>query len=242
MAKALSVFRAQVDYLIAANEDELSWEAREEIIKSAFQAYSHDAPNQHTDDVTGDGGNYYPLSGDSKVLADWSEGFSRIVNVEYPAASVADDEVPQYLEAEDWRSDYWASDVRYLYMPNHSPAASEKMRVTYTIPYELAGTPETVAIPDQDFFAVCELAAGMCCQATAAKYARIGDSTIGADSTEHVSKSRNFAARAKAFMESYREHMGLGKDAGEGPAGEFVDWDTEPGWPAGRRYVFHGDG
>jgi hypothetical protein len=37
--------------------------------------------------------------------------------------------------------------------------------------------------------------------------------------------------------------MGIGKSAEEKsylPASEFVDWDTAPGWLAGRQFIFHG--
>ena len=52
-----------------------------------------------------------------------------------------------------------------------------------------------------------------------------------------------FASRAKEFIKMYERHIGLGeKEAPVQAAGAFVDWDTEPGWPTGRQYIFHGKG
>jgi len=234
MTTVLTVFQAQVDALIDANETEFSAANRQAMVVTALETYSRDHPDKHTDDVTGDAGRYYPIS---TSLTSWSEGFSQILTIEYPAATVASDEAPQYLEPEDWRSDYWAADVRYLYLPNHAPAATEKMRITYTIPYTFAGTPSATTTPAGDFYAICNLGAAYCCRALAAQFSRATTPTLGMDSVNHESKARNFAARAKEFEALYRAHVGTEK--GATAAGEFVDWDTAPGWPAGRRYVFH---
>ena len=45
MAISLTVFRAQVDGLLSADDDELSQLRRERIIKAALERYSHDAPD-----------------------------------------------------------------------------------------------------------------------------------------------------------------------------------------------------
>jgi len=233
---ALTVFQAQVDALLTANDDELSAANRQAMIKAALGQYSSDRPDTQVDDVTGDAGRYYVLS---TSLTAWSEGFSQILSIEYPAATVASDETPQYLEPEDWRDDYWAGDVRYLYLRNHAPAATETMRITYTLPFAWASSPLVTTTPPGDFFPICDLAAAICCHAIATRYSRTSESTLGADSVDHNSRGRNFAARAKEFEARYKDHMGLGK--GPAPAGEFVDWDTAPGWPTGRSYMFHGN-
>jgi hypothetical protein len=78
----------------------------------------------------------------------------------------------------------------------------------------------------------------------AAKFAKSGESTIRADSVQHVSKTQEYALRAREFCEAYQRHMGLGEFASQeiGPAGEFVDWDTAPEWPAGRSFLTHHGG
>jgi hypothetical protein len=243
----LSDFLNQLDALVSANNDELSQARREDVVRAALERYSHDRPDTQTDDVTGDGGRYYAITTE---LASWIEEFSRIRSIEYPAAVIASDELPQYLEDEDWQDDYWAdvsgTQTRHLLLPNHSPAATETMRITYTVPWTLSGAPEAVSTPAQDFYAICYAAACIYCQQVAAKYARIGDSTISADSASHTTKSQEFKNRAVDFCKTYEQMMGIGKgitgaEAGaeEAPAGTFVNWDTAPGWPVGRDYIFH---
>lgn len=239
MSTALTAFRAQVDYLIAAADAELAQAAREAVVKAAVERYSRDSPDKHIDDVKGDGGKYYELA---SALSDWVEGFSRITQIEYPAANIAADETPQYLEPEDWRDDYEDSTKRYLYLPNHAPAATETMRITYTVPYVWSGNPEATTTPEGDFHAICYLTASICCQSLAAKYAKISDSTVAADSAAHVTKSAEYARRAEEFRAMYEQHLGLGAEQRVQGAADFVDWDTEPGWPAGRQFVFHGKG
>lgn len=291
MAIPLNVFRAQVDNLITADDAVLKQLARDRQTKAAVEKYSHDAPDETTEDEAGDAGKYYALTGDTPVLADWVEGFSRIIEIEYPAVTIASDSTPTYLEREDWRDDYWASGVRYLFLPTRSPAATETMRIRYTTPYAWTASSVTVDVsqaahgfivgdyvyqdttwfeadstrtathkvtvkatdtftaaeleadvPTQDFFALCYLAASICCQAIAAQFALIGDSTILADSVAHSTNSSEYARRAEEFLERYNQHMGIGADPGQlQGTGDFVDLDTAPGWPAGRRYIFHGN-
>ena len=293
MALLLSVFRTQVDALITADADIFSQVNRDRQVQAAVERYSKDAPDTQTDDVTGDGGKYYVVTTE---LSSWVEGFSRITDIEYPAATIASDETPQYLNPEDFQDDYWAdvsgTQTRHLYLPNHSPASTETMRITYTVPWPWAASSTTTAvvqeahgfsvddyvyldstwqeaadirnathqvtaaadadnftaavlevdIPTSDFFAVCHLAAGLICQDVAARYARTSDSTILADSVGHTTRSEQHARRAKEFFALYEKHLGLGEEADTKAAGDFVDWDTAPGWPSGRDYIFHGRG
>ncbi len=243
MSTAIGTFLAQADYLISADDDELAQAAREEMVRAAIERYNRDAPDTQTDDVTGDGGKYYGMAAS---LSSWEEGFSRIVKIEYPAADISADETPTYLEPEDWQEDYWkavsGTQTRYLYLPNHSPAATETMRITYTVPYEWSGTPPAVDTPGQDFYAICDLAASFCCHAIATRYSRTSDSTIAADAINHTSRAAEFAARARELWARYKGHMGLDAEIPVRAVGDFVDWDTAPGWPGSREFLFHGKG
>jgi hypothetical protein len=95
--------------------------------------------------------------------------------------------------------------------------------------------------PQEHFSAICHLAACYICRAIAAKYSRIGDSLVSADSSAHVTKAQEFSARSKEFCAAYRRMMGLpvNQDA-YNAAGKYTDLDTAPGWPTSRRYLFHG--
>lgn len=294
MAFLLSVFDAQVDNLLEGDTDILTLLARYRNIISAVEKYSGDRPDEVIAEVTGDAGKYYPIATN---LTAWVEGQSQITQIEYPAAAIASDETPAYLDPEDWQDDFWALlstvQTRYLWLPNHAPAATETMRITYTAPYAwsasgvnisvaqathgfavddyvyLDGTTYYAAssvqiathqvtavadagnftaqmlvadVPPSDFFAICHWAAGLCCMAMAAKFAKSKDSTFAVDSATHTPKSDSFAARAQEFFNLYDRHMGLAVDGAEmqagQAAGEFVDWDTVPEWPAGRNWLF----
>ena len=129
MTISLNTFQSTVDGIISANDDELSLVDRNDMVKAAVERYSHDIPDEITTDVTGDAGRYYGIAA---KLTSWSEGFSQVISIEYPAATIANDEAVTLLDPEDWDDDYWATAVRYLYLPNHAPAATEAMRVRYT--------------------------------------------------------------------------------------------------------------
>lgn len=239
MTITLDTFRATVDHIISADDNELDIIPRQDLIKAAVERYSHDLPDIATIELTGDGGRFYAITS----LTDWSEGFSQIVSFEYPAAVVASDEAVSYLDPEDWDDNYWAKSgstyIRYLYLPNHAPAAADTMRIRYTVPYSLSSG--AYDIPPAHFYAVCTLAAGLCAQAIAQKYSRTNDSLINADSVNHISRAGEWARRARELIETYEEQLNI--SAGDGkssqPAGEFVDWDTKPG--DNRQWLFHGD-
>jgi len=295
MAFPLSVFSAQVDGMLAsegASLTDCSQLVRYRQIKQAVERYSTDRPDQYTEDLTGDGGKYYPITSLTKFV----DYFSRVVWVEYPAQAITADHQPQYLDDEAWWDDYRVSgNTRYLFFPNHSPALTETVRVQYTAPYQWVASSVTSAIsqvahgfvvgdyvyqqtsdstwveaPDQriathiitvqpgadtataallqttlptnDFFALCNLAAGYCCQAIADKYSRTSDSGINADSVgNHVTRAGEFSRRAKELIALYEKHLGIGADEGRfNPAGEFISLDVTPGWPASRQYLHHG--
>ena len=238
MTTTLHQFLAQVDYVIVADEDELSVVARNAMVKAAIERYSRDKPEEITVDVSGDAGKYYAVA---TSMTSWSEGFSRVLSIQYPAPTVASDEAPVYLDPEDWNDNYFDGATRYLYLPNHAPAATEAMRIRYSAPY--LDTASVYSTPPNDFYAICNLAAGLCAQAIADKYSRTSDSTIAVDSVNHLSRAQEWSRRARALMELYADHLGISGD-GDGTisqaAGDFVDWDTAPGWPGGRQWLYHG--
>ncbi len=280
MAFLITSLSAVVDSLIAADSDVLSQLARYRIVQAAVARYSGDKPDEDTLNVTGAASRYYAIAAN---LTLWQEGLSRVTAIQYPAPTVASNETPVYLDADNWRDDYWqtvtSTQTRYLYLPNHSPAATETMRITYTCPWAWTASTTTVAVtqaahgfavsdyiyqdptawakagdireashkitvkdtntftaavleadvPAADFFAICNLAAGICCEAIAAKFSRTTDSTIAADSVSHVSRAGEHAKRAQEFIKFYERHMGLDKEADVPAAGTFVEvgWDLK---------------
>ena len=293
MTITLDIFKATVDGLIAADEDELSTLRRYRQIRSALEQYSSDRPDQYAEDVTGNAGRYYILTGANSVLANWIDGFSRIISIQYPAPVIASNETPIYLDPEDWQDNYESAGITYLYFPSHAPAATEKIRILHTLPYIWAKSTTSITVqqtahgfaddtqvyqddriwyaasddriathvvdnaaddsfdacilavdpPTADFYAICELIASKYCLSIAARYSRTSDSTIRADSVDHISRGREFSDRSKEFMRRYREHMGLDKgyEKDHGIFGKFVNWDTDPSLRRSKRYLFHRD-
>ncbi len=140
MAFLITSLSAVVDSLIAADSDVLSQPARYRIVQAAVARYSGDKPDEDTLNVTGAASRYYAIAAN---LTLWQEGLSRVTAIQYPAPTVASNETPVYLDADNWRDDYWqtvtSTQTRYLYLPNHSPAATETMRITYTCPWAWTG-------------------------------------------------------------------------------------------------------
>jgi len=244
-AYTMTATLAQVDVMAQTASTDITDASRQAAIRAALEHYSRDFPRTYTDDYTGDGGKYYILS--STTLTGWSEDFSNIIRIEYPAATIASDELPQYLDRDDWQDDYFAeastARVRYLLLPNHAPASTESMRITYTVPYTFAtpeGGSEQMDIPAQHFYAFCNLAASHVCRAVASKFSKIGDSTFDVDSASHTTKAQEFSIRAKELEAFYRNQMSLPADGATGTeaaAGVFLDWKTSPS--AGRGWLYH---
>lgn len=230
---SIETFLQRVDALLVANENEFSSDSRGDMLAAAIERYSLDRPNKVTEDETGDGGKYYPVSG----LTSWVEDFSHVLSIQYPAYAISADNIPLYLEPDDWDDRYYDGSTQYIFFPYHAPAATESFRVSYTAPYvEVAGAYNT---PAQDFHAICYLTAGLCCRAIATKYSRTTDSTITADAVDHAGRADRFAARANEYISMYEKHMGISTAADGGieptAAGVFIDWNTD----SGRRYLVH---
>lgn len=280
MAFSIHVLHQAVNGLLGqANAAEIPRLDRYRQIRAAVSQYSIDRPDVATADITGDGGRYYPVSGN---LAAWSDQLSHVIRIEYPAYALSSDQQPQYLAAGDYDDAYYdAAGARYIFFNSHSPSSSETIRVTYLAPYtwtasstdtlsvsqeahgfsednyiyetsagiwtaadnqEIA-THQVTAVADVDNFtaaaletpipvahfeAIVSLAAALCCDAIATKYARTSDSSISADSVDHAGRSARFETRAREYRRRYTAAVTAGDDRPEGqqvqPAGGFVDW------------------
>lgn len=243
---ALTVFDTTVSIMIKASDsdDDLDQADRYDRIKDALQQYSGDLPNEFVEDVTGDAGKYYGLAAS---LTSWSEDWSQVLRVEYPAATIASDEAPTVLENDTWEVYKGGDDLQYLYLKTVAPAATEAFRIRYTIPYIFSGGTLAVDIPTEHFYAICKKAACLCCRAISAKYSRLNDSPLGVDSGAHSPKANEFSLRGNEYCSAYYNDLNLPDPAKatETPAvvaaAEFANIDTRPGYPRGRNYVFHRD-
>lgn len=199
-------------------------------VDAAVSQYSVDKPRVFVTDITGTGSQYYNVAA-VDGMAGYEEGFTQIHAIEYPATAVsATKGLPTYLDEDDWR---WYRDetITYLYLPNHTPTASQTIRITYTRRHTLSASVDT--IPAGDFDAVCDLAAAYCCRRLAANFAKSSDSTIAADSVNYRDSQLRFKQTAEDFLDNYRRKVGVPKDGGPRAALAIREWDIDltGGWP-----------
>ena len=147
----LSSFLTVVDELLnEATVEELAEAGRYRQIRAAVDAYSRDKPEIFSEDISGDDGMYYVLVGDSPIVSRWVERFSRILTLEYPAATISSDETPTYLDADDYDDDYRVEEsgtqTRYLRFRTVTPDSTENFRISYTTPYRWTASSTTTDV------------------------------------------------------------------------------------------------
>lgn len=193
---------------------------KEKAVAKAMDHHSRHKPYTVIEDVDGDGGFDYAVSG----LASWVDEFSVISQVEYPVDD--DDEAPDILQDDEWII-YETPSGNMLRFLEATPDSSEDFRVTYTTRHTCTEEACTVASGDQE--SVQSLAAHYLCKMLSAAYSLNQDSTIDADSVDHGSKARNFQNLAKQYMEDYNAHMGIvpGKQKA---ASITKDMDADKSW------------
>lgn len=99
-------------------------------IKQAVIDYSRIRNTLLTVDLAGDGSRYYAIN--STTFPGYSNQFSRIISIEYPAQTIVSNGTPTYLDGADWDEDYYdAAEVRYLFLPTHQPATGETLRIRF---------------------------------------------------------------------------------------------------------------
>jgi len=166
----------------------------------------------------------------------WRDESGAIVSVEYPAASISANEQPQMLEDEDYRL-FRAADGIWIYFPNHAPAATEKVRLTYSRPYSwLEAADPLIDTPEIHFEAICNLAAAMACEWLAVRYGQNRDSTISADSVERRTQADVYMSLAGKFRSAYKMLVGLGK--AEILPGQVLA-DVDYAYEIGADFLFH---
>lgn len=189
-------------------------------ISMAMKEHSRRRPHVVVEDEDGDGGFDYAVT----LLASWATGFSVIKTVEYPVDD--DDETPDILQDDTWMM-YEKPAGEYLRFLEDEPSATETFRVAYTALHTCTDAACTVEAFDEE--AVQALAAAHFCNMLSAYYAQTQDSTINADSVDHSSKGREYAARAKMYRKIYFDHLGV-KEGGVLPASVTRDQDKKASW------------
>lgn len=180
--------------------------AHAQAVDAALARYAEDRPRARTVEVTADGSITIPKP------ADWAEGRSAVVSLEYPIGEVP----PTFLPAGSiYVVDTPAGQVLRC---SRLPGAGAALLLTYTTGHVLTDTQDTTAAADAEALA-CYAAAVMC-DMLAASYAGAGEPTIAADRTDQTSPAREYTARAKALRARY--HALLGVDANAAGAASAV--------------------
>jgi hypothetical protein len=193
-------------------------------ISQGLKTYSRHKPRRVVEDVAGDGGFDYPVSG----LGYWSDEFSVVKQIEYPVDDT--DQTADLLLDEQWHiyEKPAGKTIRFL---DEKPASDESFRVTYTGLHTC--TDGACTIPSIDEEAVQALCASNFADMLSTYFAQTGDSTIEADVVDHKSKSEQYSSRAKALRKFYYDHIGI-KEGVPRAACVTHDQDKAPSWGADR--------
>lgn len=212
MAHQLDQFQGQRDTVLQDGGNKLTAGKRDALLAQAIlQRYSKDRPREVVDDIQGNGTNLLPLpggvgDGDAGDDTDvFEEGYSTIRLIEFPTGQLP----PSLVLDEDWQM-YRTPGGLKIMLISTAPQVTDTVRITWTARHLADGS----TVPDPDFEAVCDYAAGLCYEALAGIYAQTGDSTIGADSVNYRTKSQEYLGLAKAAKKRYFDHVGVDDSKG----------------------------
>ncbi len=192
-------------------------------IAAALTLYSKHRPDTAVKDIAGNG------THDLSLPTEWVSEYSWVISAEYPAG-----QIPEILLDADAYSLYEDATAVKLRIIDSAPSASETVRLTFAIPRTAA------TIPAGDLEAFCFLTAALCLEMLADAFVQLGDSLIAADAVNYRTKSAEAAARAKRFMQLYRDHMGIKDDDGSAsPAAAVAVADYDEKYPGGLERLTH---
>lgn len=197
--------------------------AGEEVDAAVIQ-YSVDSPRERIIDLTGLTSPYIPITS----LTGWVDHFSEVLALDYPAGTVSATYQPTWASfGEDPENiqTYRDGSATYLYLPQITPAASEKLRFYYTAMHTLNATSSDDSIPTFHFDAVCDLAAAFCCRRLATLFAKESEPTLAADSVNYRDGQLRMKQQADAFEAQYRRKIGI-TEKGPEPVTATADWDA----------------
>lgn len=161
----------------------------------ALNRYSKVHPLEVVVDIPGGG------THDVDLPIDWIEGFSSVIQVEYPV-----DRVPAEIIPRRFWLHYASPTGKKLRILVANPTADEMVRQTYTILHS------EDSVPVVDLEAVANLAASICCRILAAALSNTNDPTIQADVVNYRTKSGEFTRLANELEKLYKSHLGIKDD------------------------------
>lgn len=212
---ALEDFQDLIDNMVRDEADEITIEQRDQALLLAVIRYSSDRPVTMVEELTSPGGQFLDLP------ASWDLQFSRPLKLEIPDgddATEVDATIEQTLSGVRIRA-------------GRSLADGETLHLFFTGMHELDAENDTIPLKDRE--AVASWASALLLDQLSTLYSGSMDSTLDADSVNHQSKGRDYAARAKSKRQAYLDHLGI--DPKRTVAhGVVVDFDSAPTHNYGR--------
>lgn len=226
-AKSISAYQA----LTTAQLDTTAWESA---VVSALATYSQRKPTKKAARVAGTGSQYYKLA---TILTDFVADVSVIEEIDYPAPTLADNDVPSLLiEGDEWEI-FTDTDGDYIRFKGCKPSTSQYMRILYTIPKEFDGS-GNVTIPTQDVQALQWLAASNALVSYCGYFAQsIAASQFQTDVVSWNVTVAEMRRLAELFQQKYELHMSSGGSS------QLATIDTDLDWPpphGGVGFLTHG--
>lgn len=171
---------------------------RENACKKAAQEYSRIRPNPLLQAYTGVGGDapYYDLP------TSWDQGFSVILEIEYPI-----NRVPKEII----RQRYWSIDLRptgrQLRFGTVNPATGETFWVKYTGSHSFDSSGNSF-IDDTDLYGLSYLATSIMCQMLATFYAEKADPNLpNAEIVEYKDRVDEYTKKARDWKKKYHSEI-----------------------------------
>jgi len=221
--------RSKLTFALQDDAQLIRPEEKELAINSAVRIYSKDRPLTKIKEDTSANGTKY----DFTLPNDWIDEFSFIVGqIEYPVQSTV--QAVSYLDNNSWII-YEKASGPVLRMVD-IVLGIYTFRYKYTTTHIVSDTDCTIY--ENDFDAVCDLAASYCFRALAAKYSQTQEPTIDADVIDYARKADEYQTLAASALKSYTDHMGRGKDAIERPGAMAVK-EMDITYPWGSDYLTH---
>ncbi len=170
-------------------------------------------------DVTADGTSYTALP------TGWESGLSTLVSVEWPInqspANIVD---PRELRS------YLSPTGEKLAWSGSPPSSGTSVRFVITASPILGAVAASTTLPDAHFYPVANLAASICAEAIAAKYAQMGEPVINVDAASYQ-KMNDWLTLARRLSDRYRQAFGLGSESSSATVAvagysATVNWDS----------------
>lgn len=195
--------------LLSVGATEVSDEQLHESIEQGKKRLDKDRPRRRTDQLVGDGGNYYDVT----ALAGWVRGTSIVLNVQNPEPIVANDDPFKW----DSRKTFVVQDIggtEFIIIQTGITNGKNAL-VEYTSPWliedvELAASTDIEARYEN---AIEFISMSLVCRTLAAKAASTMDSSIPGDMISWRTKEAEYRRVADSYEDEYKKELGLDKIA-----------------------------